>query len=78
MDKTIAGYFNDGYDINRGFVRRPDGNVTLSDALEALAGDYQGAVVAGMNALRVIAALYAGSTGINHVFCAFRTSRVVL
>ncbi len=65
-DKTIAGYFNDGYDINHGFVRTPDGNVTVFDAPGAGTGVFQGTVVAGMTPYRVIVGFYIDSNGISH------------
>lgn len=66
--RTIAGYLNDGYDINRGFVRTRDGNVTLFDAPGAGTGEFQGTVVVGMTESRVIAGFYIDSNGLNHGF----------
>ena len=67
-DGTIAGYLNDGYDLNRGFVRTRDGNVTLFDVPGAGTGDFQGTVVIGMTAGHVIAGFYTDDGGINHGF----------
>ena len=67
-DKTIAGYFNDGYDINRGFVRTSNGNVTLFDVPDAGTGDFQGTVVVGMTESKVIVGHYIDSSGLNHGF----------
>lgn len=65
-DKTIAGYLNDGYSINHGFVRTRDGNVTLFDAPGAGTGEFQGTVVVGMTPYRVIVGYYIDSGGLTH------------
>lgn len=67
-DETIAGYLNDGYDINRGFVRTLDGNVTVFDAPGAGTGNLQGTVVVGMNESGVIAGFYIDNSGLSHGF----------
>jgi hypothetical protein len=67
-DRTMAGYINDGFDLNRGFVRTPDGNVTLFDAPGAGTGDFQGTVVFGMTPGGVIAGVIIDDNYIDHGF----------
>ncbi len=68
LDKTIAGYLNDGHDLDRGFVRTPDGNVTVFDAPGAGTAPFEGTVVVGMTEGRVIAGLYFDSNRMSHGF----------
>ena len=67
-DETIAGYENDGYGVNHGFVRTRDGNITLFDAPGAGTGYFQGTVAVSINAGRVITGFYVDSTGAWHGF----------
>ena len=67
-DRTIAGYLNDGYDINRGFVRTPDGTVTLFDAPGAGTGDFQGTVVFGMTPGGVVGGVSIDDNYVEHGF----------
>jgi hypothetical protein len=67
-DDTIAGYQNDGYSINHGFIRTRDGDVTLFDVPGAGTGYFQGTVVVGMTAGRVIAGFYTDNAGLAHGF----------
>ena len=67
-DATIAGYENDGYGVNHGFVRTRDGNITLFDAPGAATGYFQRTVPFSINAGRVITGFYVDSTGAWHAF----------
>jgi hypothetical protein len=46
---TVLGLLNDGFDINRGFVRAANGTVTVFDAPGAGKGNFQGTVPLGIN-----------------------------
>jgi hypothetical protein len=65
---TIAGVFNDGNNINHGFVRVVDGTVTTFDVPGAGTGVLQGTVPIGIAALDVIMGFYTDTNNVNHGF----------
>lgn len=67
-DETIAGFENDGYNVNYGFIRTRDGNVTLFQAEGAGTGDGQGTVPLSMNNGRIITGFYVDSAAAYHGF----------
>jgi hypothetical protein len=67
-DETIAGFENDGYSNNHGFIRTRDGNITLFEEPDAGTGYGQGTVPLSMNNGHVITGFYVDSTGANHGF----------
>jgi hypothetical protein len=64
---VITGGFNDGFNINRGFVRATDGTVTIIDAPGAGTGNFQGTVPLGITPAGVITGFYTNNNG-NHGF----------
>jgi hypothetical protein len=69
---TITGSINDGYEVNHGFVRTPDGTITLFDAPDAGTGVNQGTLPIGVNPAGVIAGWYRDSNGLSHGFLRLR------
>ena len=65
---TVAGYDNDYYDINHGFVRTPDGTVTTFDAPGAGVGLFQGTLPTAINAAGFITGTYQDQNNIFHGF----------
>ena len=65
---TIAGYFNDGYDENHGFVRDTTGAITTLDAPNAGQGGFQGTVANGINAWGTVAGWYIDANSAYHGF----------
>jgi hypothetical protein len=60
--------FNDGNNINHGFVRVVDGTVTTFDVPGAGTGVLQGTVPIGITALNVIMGFYTDTNNVNHGF----------
>ncbi len=65
---TIAGVFNDGNNINHGFVRNVDGTVTTFDVPGAGTGPIQGTVPLGITPSDVIMGFYTDTNNVNHGF----------
>lgn len=65
---VIAGYFNDGYNLNHGFLRTSAGGITTFDAPGAGTGSYQGTVVSGITPGGVVVGYYTPNNAITHGF----------
>lgn len=65
---AIAGYLNDGHDLNRGFVRATNGAITLLDAPGAGTGGFQGTIADGINPAGQITGYYIDPNNVNHGF----------
>jgi len=65
---TIAGYFNDGYNLNHGFLRDSGGAITILDAPNAGQGNYQGTIANGINPWGTVAGLYIDANSACHGF----------
>jgi hypothetical protein len=65
---TIAGVFNDGSDINHGFVRNADGTLTTFDVPGAGTGSFQGTVPLGIAASDITMGFYTDTNNVNHGF----------
>jgi hypothetical protein len=63
---AIAGYQNDGHNLNHGFVRDPDGTITALDVPGAGTGDAQGTVADGINPGGQITGYYTDTRGVTH------------
>jgi hypothetical protein len=61
---TIAGYFNDGHNLNRGFLRTSDGSVTILDA----PGARHGTVANDINPAGEITGSYVDASAVSHGF----------
>ena len=57
---TVTGTLNDGHNVYRGFLRTPDGTVTVFDAPGAGTGRNQGTVTIGITPAGVVAGAYLG------------------
>jgi len=62
---TVTGTLNDGLGIYRGFVRTPDGTLTLLDAPGAGTGLFQGTATIGITPWGLVAGVYVGPSGGN-------------
>jgi len=67
-DGTITGYENDGYNVNHGFIRQPNGNIMLFDPPGAGTGEFQGTIPVAINLWDVITGTYVDSSGATHGF----------
>jgi len=65
---TIVGSFNDGFDINHGFLRTSHGNLTTFDVPGAGTGNFQGTLPVGITPGGTIAGWYVDPTGLAHGF----------
>ena len=65
---AITGSFNDGFDINHGFLRANDGTVTTFDAPGAGTGFVQGTAPLGITPGGVIMGLYIDVNNVDHGF----------
>jgi len=65
---TIAGAFNDGHNINHGFLRVSDGTVTTFDVPGAGTGPNQGTAALGITPAGEIMGNYVDATGRSHGF----------
>jgi hypothetical protein len=65
---AITGSFNDGYIINHGFLRSPDGTLITFDAPGAGTGYNQGTVPLGISDLGVIMGEYIDANNVHHGF----------
>jgi len=65
---TIAGYFNDGYNVNHGFVRDSAGTITILDAPNASPGPNQGTIANGINLWGAVAGWYIDANSAYHGF----------
>ena len=57
---TVTGMLNDGFTVWRGFLRTPDGAVSIFDAPGAGTGEGQGTIPIGITPGGVIAGVYLG------------------
>ena len=57
---AVTGSLNDGFNIYRGFVRTPDGTVTIFDAPGAGTGNFQGTLSIGITPGGAVAGVYVG------------------
>jgi hypothetical protein len=57
---TVVGTLNDGHNVYRGFLRTPDGTLTVFDAPGAGTGNFQGTVTIGITPAGVVAGAYVG------------------
>jgi hypothetical protein len=60
---VITGGFNDGFNVNRGFLRTSDGTVTIIDAPGAGTGSGQGTLPLGINPAGMITGNYVNANG---------------
>jgi hypothetical protein len=65
---AIAGYFNDGYDVNHGFLRDSAGAITILDAPNASQNPSQGTIANGISPLGTIAGWYIDANYAYHGF----------
>ena len=65
---VITGSFNNGFNINHGFVRTVDASVTTFDAPGAGTGFNQGTIPLGINPTGVITGFYIDKHSVNHGF----------
>jgi hypothetical protein len=65
---TITGSFNDGLNINHGFLRTRDGKLTTFDAPGAGTGNNQGTLPLAITPAGVIMGLYRDAKGLSHGF----------
>jgi hypothetical protein len=65
---TIAGYFNDGYDVNHGFVRGSGGAITILDAPNASQGANHGTIANGINLWGTVTGWYIDANAAYHGF----------
>ncbi len=65
---TIAGYFNDGYSEDHGFVRDSAGAITILDAPNASQGANQGTVANGINLWGTVTGWYIDANFAYHGF----------
>jgi hypothetical protein len=67
---VTAGYYTDSNGVSHGFLRSPDGSITLFDppGVEGLTGSGQGTVVYGLNPLGAVAGFYLDANFVNHSF----------
>jgi hypothetical protein len=65
---TITGVFNDGFDLNHGFVRTSAGSIGTFNAPGAGTGLFQGTVPLGIDATGEIMGYYTDPIGVNHGF----------
>jgi hypothetical protein len=63
---VITGSFNNGFNINHGFVRTVDASVTTFDAPGARTGRNQGTIPLGINPTDVITGFYIDAKNVNH------------
>jgi len=64
----IAGYYNDGHNINHGFLRARDGTITTFDAPGAGTGNLQGTLAFGINPKGEITGSYTDASNVVHGF----------
>jgi hypothetical protein len=64
----ITGYYNDGHNLNRGFLRARNGTITTFDAPGAGTGLNQGTLAVGINPEGAITGYYTDATNVNHGF----------
>ena len=65
---TITGVFNDGFSINHGFLRAPNGTVKTFDVPGSGTGSNQGTVPLGINVAGVVIGYYSDSKNLHHGF----------
>jgi hypothetical protein len=65
---TIAGYYNDGYNLNHGFLRDSGGAITILDAPNAGQGNNQGTIANGINLWGTVAGWYLDANSAYHGF----------
>jgi hypothetical protein len=65
---TITGLFNDGFNINHGFLRTREGILTTFDVPAAGQGNNQGTLPVGITPGGTIAGGYVDAKGVNHGF----------
>jgi hypothetical protein len=65
---SIAGYYNDGFNLNHGFLRDSDGTITTLDAPGAGTGTFQGTIADGINPDGQITGLYIDAGNVRHGF----------
>jgi hypothetical protein len=68
---AITGSFNDGYTINHGFLRSPDGTLITFDAPGAGTGFNQGTVPLGISDVNEIMGFYKDANYVSHGFLFF-------
>jgi hypothetical protein len=59
---------NDGYNLNRGYVRRRDGRMTLFDEPDAGKGNFQGTLPIAISTSGVVLGVYLDSNNVYHGF----------
>jgi hypothetical protein len=74
LARTVTGSFNDGFNLNHGFVRFRDGTLTTFDAPEAGTGFNQGTLPLAITPEGVIMGLYRDPNRLSHGFL-FRPRR---
>ena len=65
---AITGSIQDGSDVNHGFVRAPDGNITTFDVPGAGTGAFQGTIPANINNPEAIDGSYIDASDVVHGF----------
>jgi hypothetical protein len=65
---AITGAFNDGFNLNHGFLRASDGTITIFDAPGAGTGFQQGTAPLGITPGGVIMGLYIDTNDVQHGF----------
>lgn len=68
LEGAITGYYNDGYNLNHGFVRSPNGSITTFDAPDAGTGFFQGTLAWGINLEGAITGYYIDANNVYHGF----------
>ena len=68
LENAVVGSYNDGYTINHGFLRAPNGTITTFDAPGAGVGFNQGTIPLGITSLGEIMGRFIDSGGISHGF----------
>jgi len=68
LENVIVGLNNDGYNVNHGFLRAPNGSITTFDAPGAGVGFNQGTIPLGITSLGEIMGRFRDSGGVSHGF----------